>query len=251
MKCSASVEQGETEAEPQEQPQFTCGVQLRRRETCEPEHRVLARRYFQWQNVLGRVVSKVRLFCRLARERQSAVRPGGQRSLPFGRRRLYCNCRSNFFRGQKKLTQGSRLKSTNVLCGLCLAKSFEVVPEQTADTAKLTDGFQVGKNQGRSAAEKTLAQLVRNTLAGSISPFPLYGHLSGETAESAVEFLWCAVAWYASRGIRNERVLTDDGACYRSYRFRGACREFDIRRSTLVLVGPGPTAKRSGSSERR
>ena len=87
--------------------------------------------------------------------------------------------RSNFFRGQKKLTQGSRLKSTNVLCGLCLAKSFEVVPEQTADTAKLIDGFQVGKNQGRSAAEKTLAQLVRNTLAGSISPFPLYGHLSG------------------------------------------------------------------------
>ena len=179
MKCSASVEQGETEAEPQEQPQFTCGVQLRRRETCEPEHRVLARRYFQWQNALGRVVSKVRLFCRLAREKQSAVRPGGQRPLPFGRRRLYCNCRSNFFRGQKKLTQGSRLKSTNVLCGLCLAKSFEVVPEQTADTAKLIDGFQVGKNQGRSAAEKTLAQLVRNTLAGSIGPFPLYGHLSG------------------------------------------------------------------------
>ena len=29
MKCSTSVERGETEAAPQEQPQFTCGVQLR------------------------------------------------------------------------------------------------------------------------------------------------------------------------------------------------------------------------------
>ena len=36
------------------QPQFTCGVKLRwRRETCGPEHRVPAGRYFQYQNTLG------------------------------------------------------------------------------------------------------------------------------------------------------------------------------------------------------
>ena len=35
MLCG--VEQGETEAATPEQPQFTCGVQLRRRETCEPD----------------------------------------------------------------------------------------------------------------------------------------------------------------------------------------------------------------------
>ena len=42
------VEQGETEAATSEQPQSTCGVRLRwRRETCGPEHRVPAGRYFQ------------------------------------------------------------------------------------------------------------------------------------------------------------------------------------------------------------
>ena len=33
-----------------------------------------------------------------------------------------------------------------------------------------------------------------------------------ETAESAVEFLRFAVAWYTARGIRIERVLADIGA---------------------------------------
>jgi transposase len=49
--------------------------------------------------------------------------------------------------------------------------------------------------------------------------------LPDEKAESAVEFLWFAVAWYATHGIKVERVLTDNGACYKSWKFRDACRE--------------------------
>lgn len=52
--------------------------------------------------------------------------------------------------------------------------------------------------------------------------------LPDETADSAVEFLWFAVAWYASHGIKIERVLTDNGACYKSWKFRDACRELGI-----------------------
>jgi transposase InsO family protein len=52
--------------------------------------------------------------------------------------------------------------------------------------------------------------------------------LPDETAESAIDFLWFAVAWYASHGIKVERVLTDNGACYKSWKFRDACREFGI-----------------------
>ena len=52
--------------------------------------------------------------------------------------------------------------------------------------------------------------------------------LPDETAESAVEFLWFAVSWYASHGIKIERILTDNGSCYRSRKFRDACREFGI-----------------------
>ena len=52
--------------------------------------------------------------------------------------------------------------------------------------------------------------------------------LPDETADSAVEFLWFAVTWYAAHGIRIERVLTDNGACYKSDKFRRACKEFGI-----------------------
>ena len=37
-----------------------------------------------------------------------------------------------------------------------------------------------------------------------------------EAGESAVEFLWSAVAWYTTCDIRIERVLTDNGGCYKS-----------------------------------
>lgn len=67
-----------------------------------------------------------------------------------------------------------------------------------------------------------------------------------ETAESAAEFLWCAVAWYASCGIRIERGLTDNGACYRSYKFRGACREFGIRHKRTRPYRP----QNNGKAER-
>ena len=35
-------------------------------------------------------------------------------------------------------------------------------------------------------------------------------------------FLERAAAWYASRGVQVERVMTDNGGCYRSHRFRRA-----------------------------
>jgi transposase InsO family protein len=40
---------------------------------------------------------------------------------------------------------------------------------------------------------------------------------------SAVAFLQAAVAYYAKLGIL-ERVMTDNGSCYRSKSFRAACK---------------------------
>jgi transposase InsO family protein len=50
-----------------------------------------------------------------------------------------------------------------------------------------------------------------------------------ERGSSAVAFLLAAVTYYASLGIPIRRVLTDNGACYRSADFRDACRQFRIR----------------------
>jgi transposase len=67
--------------------------------------------------------------------------------------------------------------------------------------------------------------------------------LPDETAESAVEFLWFAVAWYASHGTTIERVLTDNGSCYRSWKFRDACRELGIRHKRTRPYRPQTNGK--------
>jgi transposase InsO family protein len=49
-----------------------------------------------------------------------------------------------------------------------------------------------------------------------------------ETKETATEVLRNAVTWFAERGVRVHRVLTDNGGCYRSYLWRDTCAELGI-----------------------
>jgi hypothetical protein len=51
--------------------------------------------------------------------------------------------------------------------------------------------------------------------------------LADEKATTAVGFLRRAVAFYAAHGIRVERVMSDNGACYRSSIHAFACRTRD------------------------
>ena len=53
--------------------------------------------------------------------------------------------------------------------------------------------------------------------------------LSDEKAATAAAFLRRAVAFYARHGIRVERVLSDNGACYRATVHALACRRLGIR----------------------
>ena len=49
-----------------------------------------------------------------------------------------------------------------------------------------------------------------------------------EKADTAIGVLRRAVAWFADRGVTVERVLSDNGAAYRSYAWRDACAELGI-----------------------
>jgi transposase InsO family protein len=51
------------------------------------------------------------------------------------------------------------------------------------------------------------------------------------TAQQAdtVAMLERAVAWYASRGVRIQRVMTDNGSAYRSHAFAAACARLGLR----------------------
>ncbi len=50
-----------------------------------------------------------------------------------------------------------------------------------------------------------------------------------EKKESAIAFLEAALAYYRKLGIRVERVMTDNGSCYRSKAFKKACKALGLR----------------------
>src|SRR3954463_6139398 len=53
--------------------------------------------------------------------------------------------------------------------------------------------------------------------------------MANQRKESAVAFLEAAVAYFAKLGIRIERVMTDNGSCYRSKTFRASCNRLRLR----------------------
>jgi transposase InsO family protein len=64
--------------------------------------------------------------------------------------------------------------------------------------------------------------------------------------ESAVAFLEAAVAYYAKLSVRIERVMTDNGSCYRSKAFRAACKRLGLRQ---IYTKPY-TPRTNGKAER-
>jgi transposase InsO family protein len=49
-----------------------------------------------------------------------------------------------------------------------------------------------------------------------------------ETKETAAAVLRNAVAWFADRGVTVQRVLSDNGSCYRSHLWRDTCAELGV-----------------------
>ncbi len=56
-----------------------------------------------------------------------------------------------------------------------------------------------------------------------------YAEIRGdEKADTAIDVLRNAVAWFAQRGVAVERVLSDNGSAYKSFAWRDACAELGI-----------------------
>jgi transposase InsO family protein len=64
-----------------------------------------------------------------------------------------------------------------------------------------------------------------------------------EKAISATAFFKRAVTWFAGRGVRIERVLTDNGLCYRSHAFRDLCSSFGIQHKRTRPYRPQTNGK--------
>jgi transposase InsO family protein len=71
-----------------------------------------------------------------------------------------------------------------------------------------------------------------------------YSEFAGkENRENCVAFLTRAVAWFAARGIRIERILTDNGNGYRSFAWRDRCAELGIRHTRTRTYSPATNGK--------
>ena len=67
-----------------------------------------------------------------------------------------------------------------------------------------------------------------------------------EKKHSAVAFLEAAVAWYGRFNITVERVMTDNGSCYKSHAFRDACKRLGLKHIRTKPYTP----KTNGKAER-
>jgi transposase InsO family protein len=72
--------------------------------------------------------------------------------------------------------------------------------------------------------------------------------MNDERKESAVAFLEAAVAYYASLGVKVERVMTDNGSCYLSRTFGQTCKKLGLKHIRTKPYTPRRTARPSASS---
>jgi transposase InsO family protein len=70
--------------------------------------------------------------------------------------------------------------------------------------------------------------------------------MKNERQGCAIAFLKAAVAYYARLGIKVERVMTDNGSCYKAFAFRKICRRLGLRHIRTKPYTP----KTNGKAER-
>lgn len=70
--------------------------------------------------------------------------------------------------------------------------------------------------------------------------------MPNERKESAVAFLEAAIAYYQRLGVTVQRVMTDNGFCYRSKAFHKACERLGLKH---IRTRPY-TPKTNGKAER-
>ena len=72
--------------------------------------------------------------------------------------------------------------------------------------------------------------------------------MTNERKRSATAFLKAALGNYDSLGIKVERVMTDNGSCYKSFAFRRLCKRLGLKHIRTKPYTRKPTARPSASS---
>jgi transposase InsO family protein len=108
----------------------------------------------------------------------------------------------------------------------------------------------VGKQQGKKnrhlhapAASPRIGHAYVHTVIDDHSRVAYAEIHDDELASTAVAVLRNAVAWFADRGVSTQRVLSDNGSCYRSFAWRDACAELGIKHKRTRPYRPQTNGK--------
>jgi transposase InsO family protein len=105
----------------------------------------------------------------------------------------------------------------------------------------------VGRKQGlhnsRIVANTTRGICYLHTVIDDHSRVGYVEAHDDETAVTAAAVLERAVAWFAERGVTVQRVLTDNGACYRSHLWADTCAQLGIKHKRTRPYRPQTNGK--------
>ena len=100
------------------------------------------------------------------------------------------------------------------------------VGRQQGDANRMRTANRTGQRNHRYEPRTGISYL--HTVIDDYSRVAYVEICSDETAQTAIGVLQRAVAWFADRNVTVERVLSDNGSCYKSYAWRGACADLGI-----------------------
>jgi len=102
---------------------------------------------------------------------------------------------------------------------------WRFVGKQQADRNKATTALRTGRTAN---GKPNIGTAFLHTVVDDHSRLAYVEICADEKSETAVGVLERAVEWFADRGVVVERVLSDNGACYRSFTWRDACADLGI-----------------------
>jgi transposase InsO family protein len=102
---------------------------------------------------------------------------------------------------------------------------WRFVGKQQGDRNKATTALRTGRT---AAGHPHIGTAFLHTVIDDHSRVAYVEVCADEKAATAIAVLRRAVAWFADRGVIVERVLSDNGSCYRSFAWRDACVDLGI-----------------------
>jgi transposase InsO family protein len=102
---------------------------------------------------------------------------------------------------------------------------WRYVGKQQADKNKARTALRTGRT---TKGHPNIGTAYLHTVIDDHSRVAYVEICTDEKSDTAVAVLNRAVAWFADRGVAVERVLSDNGSCYRSHAWRDACNNLGV-----------------------